>query len=242
MPRARRSRRSGRRSRAPRLSARNFLVNSTIRTQGRASIDMGYNASFSFNYINLAPSNFTRLDKFAEIYSQYHWNSLRISGLPYANAAAGPVAIAFLSATDVTAPSGYFYETTVAIEGSRSSFPNQTVPITLSIPGSKIHNAKRWFPTNNVDDIPGFLILGGPTSTAVVGKMLVEYDITFCSPVADGKQSVAYGYNTTGDEEKVAFGYEAVVMQQEPPPAPPTPARSVIDAPPGIRRQVFKPP
>ncbi len=190
MPRSRRaSRRPRRRAQRYRLG-RNLMsnVSSSVTISGRFSIDMSYSASFSFSTQEFRPSAFSRLDQMRTIFEQYRWESLRITGMPGVNGGLGITAFGYWPGSSPTTPSGWNYSYVAALECSRMVYPAQTTPVSVLVPGSKIHTSRRWFSTNDTDGIPGRILVGGPTSTAVSAVLQIDYVCTFATPVADNKE------------------------------------------------------
>jgi len=177
-------------SRSARVSIARPLMNnmsSTLTVRGRFSLDLSYSASFSFSSQELKPSAFSRLGAFRALFEQYHWDSIRITGLPFPTGG-GPSAIAYWPGSNATTPSGWNYSYVAVLECSRQLFQGQSVPVSVLVPGSKIHNSRKWFSTNDADGVPGHIMVGGPNSTAMTAILQIDYVITFATPVADSKE------------------------------------------------------
>jgi len=248
MPKNNKRRRYSQRGGRSRTTASGPTSSGTVRVRGKATIDLSYNASFSFNYYSLAPSLLTRLDLYRQMYELYHFNSLRFRGLPFASGGAGPTAMGLLCGSKSTTPSGWNYSYVAALDSAVVLYPGQTVPRALQIPGRRMHNDRKWYATNNGDGYPATFVVGGPNSTAVTAVFEVDYDITFTQPVSDGKQATALGAHTRGDERPQPFqldDVEIVQMVQEtrPPARAPSSGPGLregqppVSGPPGIRRQ-----
>jgi hypothetical protein len=166
--------------------------------EGTAVASLGYSASFSFNYLDIQPNQFSRLVTVAPVFEMYRFTRLRFTCLPASSS--GIVAMGYIGGNNTTMPSGFDYTTVSQLATSAEWWVGQTMPMTLDVAKTELKGELNWYSTNNGDGPQGKLLVGGVTSTAVTAFVRIDYTCVFTKPVPSGKAAMIYGVNSSSDD------------------------------------------
>lgn len=151
---------------------------------GQDLVNLGYSASFSFNAFQVRPSLFNRAVIVAGLFEEYRLDKLSVKALP---SCTSPVTFGWLPGQTAVSPSGLDYSYVLQTNPNTIWFPNQTVPVTMKVGKRQVGQQLNWLLTTGANNQAGYLMIGGPTSTAVSCLARVSWTMTFRGPVGNGK-------------------------------------------------------